>query len=401
MKVLIIEPFSSGHHMAMHLKTIIRRLSALDCKLALLSTHSAVKDKSYLLVKEEMSKKIDHYFLPEFKSIKNTQIDLLLRQIKIWFILKKKISKIIKFNKPDIILIPTFDWIIHAMAMLGSPFGNILFTGIYIAPKHHSNIIAGRKSNFKDWLNNILFKKFIKIKNLKYLLTIDRAFYKYSKTKYKYLSYKINFIPDFGLLHKNRSSKKEARLKLGINLNAKVILIYGSLSLRKGIKEALAVLYNKNKPKNLVVLISGKPDAEIIELIKNSKIDKLISSKQLYINFKFHNSFEEQQAFAAADAVWLGYTRGFLQSSGVLYQAIHSKLLIIAQTKGIIGMYAKKYKLGVVVSPENTEELTKKIRDLFDRQEFFQNRAIKSHRVLSDFHSPEKFSSILSNLLLN
>ena len=64
-------------------------------------------------------------------------------------------------------------------------------------------------------------------------------------------------------------------------------------------------------------------------------------------------------------------------------------------------MYAKKYKLGVAVSPENTEELTKKVRDLFDRQEFFQNRAIKSHRFLSDFHSPEKFSCILSNFLLN
>ena len=394
MNILIIEPNSSGHHMAMHLPIIIRKLNNSKIKMSLLTTRSAMNSKSYLLAKAEMPKNINHYFLPDFKNNKQTPINILLKQIKTWLALKKEFLKIMKIDKPDVILIPTFDWIINSIEIFGSPFDNIPFTGVFVSPKFHIYKMCLSMSTLKNWSRNFLFKRLLKIQTLKRLLTFEQSFVDHAKYNYKDLSNKVSFIPDFGLIEL-QSSKKDARLKLGINQNSKVILVYGSLSLRKGIKELLNIMYNKKLINNLVILLSGKADREIIELINDIKIINLISSKRLIINFKFHNAFEEQQAFAAADAIWLGYTQGFASSSGVLFQAIKANLLVIGQPQGIIGLYTKKYKLGVIVSPNNKDQVAEKIFDLFNNYKFYFDQGIKSRKFLNDLHSPSKYSEVL------
>lgn len=398
MKVLIVEPNSSGHHMAMHLRIIIKKLSNLEFETSLLTTHSAVNSQSYMLVKAEMTKNINHYFLPEFKNDKKNKMIILFRQFKIWLNLKKEFSKIIKIDKPDIVLIPTLDWIIKPIEIFGSPFQNIPFTGVFMAPKHHRYKMGLADSKLKDWYYNLLFKKFLKIKTLKRVLTFDGPFVDYARDNYQDLSNKVSFIPDFGLIEL-KSSKQDARLKLGINQNSKVILVYGSLSLRKGIKELLNVLFNRNVINNLVILLSGKANEEIIKLMNDPNISNLISLKKLIINFKFHSAFEEQQAFAAADAVWLGYTQGYGQTSGVLYQAIKTDLLVIAQDQGIIGMYTKKYKLGVIVSPNKEEQVVEKIFDLFNNYQFYFEQGIETRKFLKDLHSPSTYVDVLTNAL--
>jgi len=398
MKVLIVEPNSSGHHMAMHLQIIIRKFNNLKFETSLLTTHSAVNSQGYKLIKAEMFKNINHYFLPEFKINKVTPLNTLFHQFEMWIAIKKEFLKIMKIDKPDIVLIPTFDWIIQSIEIFGSPFANVLFTGVYIHPKHHRYKMGLAPSSRKDFIHNLLFKKFLKIKTLKRVLTFSEPFVDYAKDNYIKLSNKVSFIPDFGLIEL-KSSKQDARLKLGINQNSKVILVYGSLSLRKGIKELLNVMLNRNVINNLVILLSGKANEEIIKLMNDPNISNLISLKKLIINFKFHSAFEEQQAFAAADAIWLGYTQGFAGTSGVLYQAIKANLLIIAQEQGIIGMYTKKYKLGVIVSPNKEAQVAEKIFDLFNNYKFYFEQGIESRKFLKDLHSPSTYADVLTNAL--
>lgn len=399
MKVLIIEPNSSGHNMAMHLKIIIRKLIKSKCEISLLTTKSAVNSASYNLVKEEMDKKINEYFIADTINTKNnSSIAIFYKQLKLWFVIKKKFLQINTIIKPDIILIPTLDWIAKSVEILGSPFENTPFVTLYMAPKHHRKTMGLGLSSRQDWIYDILFRKLLKIPTLKNLFVFEKTFIEYAKKRYKKFSGKIKFIPDFGLI-KLKSTKKQARFNLGINQNSKVILVYGSLSVRKGINELLKAMLCEEIPKNIVILLSGKPDEETIKLLKNPNFKNLINFKKIFIFFKFHNTFEEQQAFAAADAVWLGYAEGFDQSSGILYQAIQADLLLIGRNSGIIGKYINEYHLGVTVSPSKTKSVVSTIKHLFDKEKSFYNKSKKERKFLKDLHSPERYSSILFNVL--
>ena len=170
------------------------------------------------------------------------------------------------------------------------------------------------------------------------------------------------------------------------------------MNLKKGINELLSALIEENLPNDLVILLSGRPSDEIIELIRSKKIKKLLDSKKIVTSFKFHDSRDEQEAFVASDVVWLGYTDAFYGSSGVLYQAIHADLPVIGQKDGLIGHYVKKYNLGKTVDVENIKNISEVINDLFDKIEIYIKNQ-KSRENLKNYHSPEKHGEVIYEAL--
>lgn len=397
MKVMIIEPLGEGHHMHF-VRLAVRKFLRAKFKLSLVTRRSAIMNPSYQLVKAETNGCIKTYFLPELKKNSNSSsLSILLKQFKEWFVLKYKFSKIIKINKPDIIYIPDLDWVAKAIEILGSPFQKIPFVALYMSPKFHRKLMGLGAPSRYDWLFDKLFKRLLKIPTLQKLIVMDEFFYKFVKKNYKSLAAKIVLAPDFAHF-KMLPSKKISRISLGISKNSKVILVYGYLDLKKGIPELLLSLFNTNVPNDLVILLAGQPSTEIIQFMKSNAIKKLLLSRKIITCFKFHDLSDERRVFAAADAVWLGYTQGFLGSSGVMYQAIHSNLSIIGQNKGIIGSYIKKYKLGIAVSPSNPKKVIKGIRDLFDNLDVYSKNN-KFRKILKKYHCPDMhYKVILSSL---
>ena len=51
MKVMLVEPFGSGHHMSLHIRFAVKKLQSLNCELSLLTRRSAVTDPSFQTVK--------------------------------------------------------------------------------------------------------------------------------------------------------------------------------------------------------------------------------------------------------------------------------------------------------------------------------------------------------------
>lgn len=394
MKVMLVEPFGSGHHMSLHIRFAVKKLQSLNCELSLLTRRSAVTDPSFQTVKKEITKDMPIFFLPELKYNKSSRsLSILVRQIREWLILKREFLKLVKINKPDVIYVSDLEWIAKATEILGSPFSQIPFVALYMSPKHHRKTMSlGPKSRY-DWIYDKLFQRLLKIPTLQKLITMDEIFYEFSKQRYKNSLKKILLAPDFALIEGNLS-KETARENLGIFQSAKVILVYGTLDLKKGIKELLTALEVGNLPDNLVVLLSGRPSEEIIEFMKSKKIKELLENKKIVTSFKFHDSRDEQEAFVASDVVWLGYTNVFFGSSGVLYQAIHADLPIIGQKDGLIGHYVKKYNLGKTVDVDNIKNVSKVINDLFDKIEIYiQNKKFREN--LKKYHSPEKHGQIL------
>ena len=395
---MLVEPFGSGHHMSLHIRFAVRKLQSFNCQLSLLTRRSAVADPSYQTVKTEIIKDMPTFFLPELKYNKSSSsLMILLRQIREWLILKREFLRVIKINKPDIIYVSDLEWIAKATEILGSPFDQIPFVALYMSPKHHRKTMGLGPESRYDWIYDKLFQRLLKIPTLQKLITMDEFFYDFSKQRYKSSLKKIMLAPDFALIEGNLS-KKKARINLGISQSAKVILVYGTLNLKKGINELLSALIEENLPNDLVILLSGRPSDEIIELIRSKKIKKLLDSKKVVTSFKFHDSRDEQEAFVASDVVWLGYTNSFFGSSGVLYQAIQADLPILGQKDGLIGRYVEKYKLGKTMPVNNVKKVAEAINDLFSEIDIYiKNRM--SRNMLKDYHSPDKHGQIIYDAL--
>ena len=85
---------------------------------------------------------------------------------------------------------------------------------------------------------------------------------------------------------------------------------------------------------------------------------------QLY--FFFHDQFEQEALFRAADIIWLGYSKAFLGSSGVLHQAIDANLLVLASNRGLINHIVQKENLGLTIDVDDPESIATGIKEILE-----------------------------------
>lgn len=357
MKVLLVEPIGSGHHMGLYVRHVMRKLKDDGCKVSLLTTRSAVAHPSFQLLRKEFGDDIDLHFLPE-SPLSSIQSPLLLfgQQLKSWFILRREFGRLIARVDIDVIYVPTVDWVAKAIELLGSPFRSVPFVALYMAPKHHRKVMGLGSPSRQDWFYDKLFSRLLRIRCLHKLLVIDEYFFEYCKSSYGQLSEKVQYIPDFGEIH-GEGTKEECREALGIPKKAAVLLIYGSLTKRKGIVQLINVLSSPWAPRELIVIIAGKPNEEIQAFLESPFVQRLRDDGRVILRLNFHDDSGEYLVFTAADFVWLGYVAGFYGSSGVLYKAVSAGLLVVAMKQGLIGRLVKQHELGVTVDPENGESV--------------------------------------------
>lgn len=363
-RVLLVEPSASGHHMALYVRYVVRELDKIGVEISLLTTRDAAADTAYQLVEEELPKSAKvHFFDTEPQTITPTAANLFLKQLSNWKRVRDAARKVIATDSPDIIYIPTVDWIAKAIETLGSPFGMLPFVALYMSPKHHRYVTGiGPRSRF-DTLYDVLFKRFLKLPTLKKLLVIDEMFCEYGKNRYQDGKDKLDFVPDFAVIEQE-VSKEQAREQLKISQHSKVLLVYGSLTFRKGIRELLNALSSKNSPNDVIVLLAGRSSEGIVQLLKQPEFAHLISEGRIITRLHFHDAKGESMVFAAADAVWIAYVQGFYGSSGVLHQAVGYGLPVIAVDQGLIGTLVTKFELGTVLDPKDVDQAVDSLKAL-------------------------------------
>lgn len=363
-KVLLVEPSASGHHMALYLRHVVRGLAAEGIEMLLLTTKEAQADPAFQLVKTELpnSAMIFHFELAPRKS-SYSATTLVKRQLSNWLRLRSAVEKVITSERPDVAYVPTIDWIAKATEVLGSPFGKLPFVALYMAPKHHRFSKGIGPKSRSDGIYDKLFSRLLKISTLKKILVIDETFYEFAKERYGRDAKKVAFAPDFCVV-KGRSDDSHARRRLGISKSSKVLLVYGSLTMRKGIKELLEALSTEDLPKNLTVLLAGRPAPDVDALLQRPEFREMIQTNKIVTRFKFHNTQEESEVFSASDAVWCGYVHGFCGSSGVLHQSVGFGLPVIASTTGLVGALVDRSELGVTLDPMQTSTVALTLKKL-------------------------------------
>ena len=394
MKVLILEPCSSGHHISLYLRNIYKFFKKKDWSIILITSEEATKSESFKVLKKEVGDNFLYHTIDFAESTNSSNLlNIFQHQIQWWFKVRKCYKKLSQTDNFDFVYIPAADFFIHALTILRSPFDHTPFFTTLISSKNHLNIERVENklsSRIKKITYKYLISRFLSTKSLAKLFVIDPSIKPgLKKVKYKHLN-KIEFLPDFAV-SPIKFSKEKARVALGLNNTDFVILAYGSLSLRKGIINLLDSIKDYDAIETIRVVIAGKPDKEFLEEYDNL-IEASPSLKKIIIQRLFyHNDKEESVVFNSADCIWLGYTHGFSASSGVLFQSIAYGIPTIASREGLIGGFIKNYKNGVLCNSCDTEDIKRAIKNLQNQIKNKKYHNIRnSLKNLSIKHSPKQ-----------
>lgn len=363
MKLMIIEPHASGHHMALYARWLVKVAVDRGWQLHLLTTKSAIEHPAFKCVLKECSN-IEISFISEVhRTISGNWIKLLIDQWKYYQSIKKGFHNIKHTVNPDLIYMINIDHFDKILAILGSPFGKYEFSGMMMNIKFHRKIMSIGATSRSDWLYKKLLLNVLKIQKLKKLTIIDEPFYEYSEKYMQKHFNKISLIPDVGDIY-GSESQDEARNNLRIQKDKFVILVYGVLTKKKGIKQLLRSVIEFNSSK-LTVLLAGIQDEDIKDLMQKPEAIQLKKNGQLVESSGFHNEVCEYRVFKAANAVWIGYIGQSFGSSGVLYQSCSIGLPVLATSKGLVGWIVKRYNIGFTFDPEDKYDVSKNIGILY------------------------------------
>src|SRR5450755_2719524 len=279
-----------------------------------------------------------------------------------WLSVGNKLKKL----KPDIIVAR------YWLPFMGPCLGTILRR---VKKNHHTKIISIADNIFpheKRYGDKPFTKYFLK--PIDGFITMSEKvladLYQFAKGK------PAQFVPhplydNFG----EKISKEEAREKLKINKDDKVILFFGFIRKYKGLDillNAMKILSSKSdsyriKSQNLKLLIAG----EFYEDEKNYRelLNDPVIKDNLIIHTEFISDSMVKYYLCAADCVIQPYRNA--TQSGVTPLAYHFEIPMIVTNVGGLPSLVPDKKVGLIAEP-NAESIAKKIIEYFDLgEEFF------------------------------
>ena len=393
MKLLIVEPISSGHHMALYVRLLAREAYRRKWSIGLLTSKKAASSPSFNLVRDEVNNQNDLYLMDDVDlSTNNSALSLLLNQLKYYKAIKHAFKKISQQESPDYIYVTNIDHFDKVAPLFPSIFGKSNFSGMLMTIKFHRKEMGIGQPSRSDFIYKKLFLKLLGNKRLDHLMVLDEPFIKYA-TCHKNKKYsKICFVPDVGEL-RGVASQSSAKYFFGIPDKNYVITVYGQMSEKKGIKNIILAI-KKINIKNITVLLAGKHDDYIRKLIQSSDAQDLISNRQLIVSSGFQNDLQEYNAFKSSDCVWIGYVGSHFGSSGVLYQSASLGLPVLGCNSGLIGWLIKQYDIGISFNPVDIIECARAIERMFTNKQHYRKYS-KNIQKLSIDHSARKFGEAI------
>lgn len=190
-----------------------------------------------------------------------------------------------------------------------------------------------------------------------------------------------NSIPNTGL------TSVEARSKLGIEKEEKVILFFGRIVPYKGL-EYLATAFQDVLPNDgyYRLIIAGRPEKDCVQYFDaiRERLDLGGANKKVTLRIEYVPDAETEVFFKAADVLVLPYRN--IYQSGVLFIAYNYGLPVIASDVGGLRSEIVEGQTGYVCKPEDPSDLGRAI-EVYFASELFRNLGDHRKRIQKYAHS--------------
>ena len=260
----------------------------------------------------------------------------------------------VRNHAADRVLVPFGDTVDKAFALFGTGGGawDLLLMRAFF---HHAAMgVKGASAGRGDVVRAWFFRRLLTRRGIRRVLTLDELLPLYAQRQGWRNAEKVQFVPDPPQIAPP-AERDAARRRWGLSEGAPTILVYGALSLRKGLADLLAAVAT-DPDGALHLLLVGIQDYEAKPLLAMPEFDVLRRAGRLIEADRYVDETDEADAFAAADVVWLGY-HDFQGSSGVLVQAAQADRPVVGCAEGLIGWRTREHGLGTVLRGRTSEDV--------------------------------------------
>jgi D-inositol-3-phosphate glycosyltransferase len=191
-------------------------------------------------------------------------------------------------------------------------------------------------------------------------------------------SERVSVIPHGIMAPLHRSvDRSEARRKLNLPKDRRVLLFFGSIRPNKGLEVSLEALNDVrlHNPEVLLIVAGAVPRGMSFRKYSDI-IQKLNLSENVRTEINFIPDEDVDNFMAAADVVVLPYVK-FEAQSGVLLRAYAHKKPVVVSDVGAMGELVSSDKVGLVVEPGAPKVLAEAIINVLDNSGDFQSHYTK------------------------
>jgi hypothetical protein len=296
----------------------------------------------------------------------------------------------------DLVILPAADDALDAWAVLGTGFAATPWVGISMRPVFHlgnmSDMVAPSRRD--DWIRNKLYRKVLRDRSLHKLLTFDPTMMDFASSCFSHQERdRLAYLPDPSLEY-DLPARGASRAELGIPEKAHLLMLYGSLTARKGVSQLILAASAPQCPISVHILLAGVQNQEVKQFLQQEEAKALIVSGRLHVLERYLDDRLERTVLSAADWMWLGYSK-FYGMSGVLVLAVRHGLPCIFTREGIIGYLGRKFAVGPEIDPDNVQTVVEALQSLTRKPQQY-SQALTEARQRFAVHSIEHFRSVIS-----
>lgn len=173
---------------------------------------------------------------------------------------------------------------------------------------------------------------------------------------------KVTYVPD-PAEQPPAMTRGAARAALGLDPDAIVLLVFGTIDRRKCLAEIVPAVLAAGAPMPVTLLLAGmQRPTDVGAILAGPEAASLRAAGRLVELNRFVSASEADACFAAADVVSVYYEPGFVRSSGVLTRAAQAGKPVIARKVGLIAWFVEQHRIGLL--PNGMDAVTKAIARL-------------------------------------
>ncbi len=376
MHVMIFEPRYKGHHLY-YVRLLIPALLEMGCRVSLATGPDVTRSDEYAVQIKPFGDEIAVFDRAEAAEGAAHPLGVFLRQLR----------AAVRELRPEHMLIPSADGIVQQLGIARLRGGAGFMKGCELEAMLLRCRFAMKGLSWRDRIKTWAIRRAIQVAPVSRLYTIDALALERLRKDGSALGRRMQLMPDPLDEVGDAPTQTGARRMLGIPEGGRYIGIAGVLDIRKGIDKLLAAFQAAHLKEDDRVLLAGRADRFVEELVRG-RFAGLISSGRVMLINRVLSDEELVAAVAAMDVVCTPYL-GHVGPSAMVMRAAVMGRPILASDYGWVHETVVRLKLGWTCDVRDKDAFAKKIETALERDAGVSDRPPLEQ--LRKYLSPENF----------